>query len=145
MLVTWQAWLVIAAVAAVVEAASMSMVSGWFVVGALAAFTAAYLGAPEWLQVVLFTTVSVTCLVALRPIVMDRRGGNAAVPEKTQVGQRAVVIEKIGGDWRPGRVETHDKMTWLAVSSDGSAIEEGSHVVVVGVDSVKLIVERNGK
>ena len=54
----------------------------------------------------------------------------------------AVVVEDIGDDTHTGRVETPDHMTWTALSHDGTPIEAGAQVRVVGQDSIKLVVER---
>lgn len=134
-------WLVVAAVMGVVEALTTGLITVWFVVGGLAAFVADLLGASMVVQVGVFLVVSVACLIALRPVfVKYRRRGEAAEP--TNVGRRAVVVEDIDNARMTGRVETSDHMSWAARSSDGSPIERGASVEVVGQESVKLIVER---
>ena len=66
-------WLGIAAVMAVVEVASLSLITMWFVVGALIAFAANLLGADVLIQVVVFLVVSVVCLIVLRPVFVRYR------------------------------------------------------------------------
>ena len=53
----------------ILEAATVSLVSLWFVGGALGAFLASLLGAPLWLQVTVFVVVSAVLLACLRPFV----------------------------------------------------------------------------
>ena len=134
-------WLVIAAIAAVIEALSFGLVTMWFVVGALVSFLIAFAGGPLWLQLVAFLVVSIACLVLLRPVILKYRK-RGEEHEATQVGMNAVVIEEIDAAALRGRVETPDHMTWSAISSDGSIIEEGARVRVVGQESIKLVVER---
>lgn len=134
-------WLGIAAVMAVVEVASLSLITMWFVVGALIAFAANLLGADVLMQVVVFLVVSVVCLIVLRPVFVRYRD-RGKQEEPTCIGLTAVVCEAIDDDRLVGRVETPDHMTWAARSADGAPIPEGVNVIVVGQESVKLIVER---
>ncbi len=134
-------WLGIAAVMAVAEIVSLGLITMWFVVGALVAFVANMLGADTFLQVVLFIIVSVACLVLLRPVfVKYRKRGQSHEP--SNVGKLGVVVEEVDNDHLVGRVELSNHMTWLARSADGSVLRVGENVVVVGQESVKLIVER---
>lgn len=134
-------WLIVAAVMAVVEIASLSLITMWFVVGALAAFAANLCAVDPFVQIAVFLAVSVLCLVVLRPVFVKYRD-RGKLEEPTVVGQEAVVREAVDNDRFVGRVETADHMTWVARSADGMPIPAGENVVVVGQESVKLIVER---
>lgn len=134
-------WLAVAALAALFEAISLGLITLWFVVGALAAFGVAFAGGPLWLQLVTFLVVSIACLVLLRPVILKNRK-RGKEHEATPVGVNAIVIEQIDTAALSGRVETPDHMTWAAISSDNSIIEEGVQVRVVGQESIKLVVER---
>lgn len=134
-------WLGIAAAMALVEAFSLGLITLWFVVGALAAFAANLLGVDPAAQVLVFLIVSVVCLVIFRPVFMKYRNRGDS-KEPTLVGQVAVVREAIDSDRLVGRVETPDHMTWAACSASGEPLPVGQNVVVVGQESVKLIVER---
>lgn len=134
-------WLAIAAVMAVVEIASMGLITIWFVVGGLAAFVAGFLGADLTVQIAVFLVVSIACLALLRPLVMKHRKIGEE-HEPTPVGLNAIVIERIDNDALTGRIETPDHMTWAALSADGVPIEEGAQVRVVEQRSIKLVVER---
>lgn len=133
-------WLGIAVAMAVVEIASMSLITIWFVVGGLVAFLAGFLGADLSVQIIVFLVVSVACLALFRPLILKHRA-IGEFHESTPVGQEALVVEAISGEPGTGRVETADHMTWAALSHDGSPIEEGAHVRVVGQKSIKLVVE----
>lgn len=134
-------WLLVAAVMAVVEVVSFGLITVWFVVGALAAFIAAFCGAGITLQVVVFLAVSVLCLLLLRPFALKHRNAGAAA-EPSLIGQQAVVVEPIDNAAAAGRVRTDDHMTWAARSADGLPLAAGQEVTVVGQESIKLIVER---
>lgn len=134
-------WLIVAAVAAVAEVLSLSLITMWFVVGALIAFVAAMLGATPFVQTVLFLVTSVVCLVLLRPVIMKYRK-RGADEEPSVVGQPVIVCEDIDNDRMVGRVQTNDRMTWAARSADGRPIKKGEAATVVAQESIKLIVER---
>ena len=134
-------WLVIAAIAAIIEAVSFWLITLWFFIGALAAFVVAFLGGPLVAQLVVFLVVSIACLVLLRPVIIKNRE-RGKEHESSPIGSNAVVIETIDNDAMRGRIETPDHMTWAAISSDGSIIEAGERVRVVDSKSIKLIVER---
>ena len=134
-------WLVVAALAAVVEAVSFGLITLWFFVGALAAFVVAFLGGSLVVQLAVFLVVSIACLVLLRPVIMKNRK-RGKEHEASPVGSNAVVVEAIDNDAMVGRVETPDHMTWAAISADGSPIDAGARVRVVDNKSIKLVVER---
>ena len=135
------AWLVVAAVMAVIEVASLGLITVWFVVGGLAAFVAGELGADLFVQTAVFLAVSLLCLILLRPVFVKYRD-RGKQEEPTHVGQTAVVVEDVDNEGLTGRVETDNRMTWAARSADGSFIPQGAVVRIVGQESVKLIVER---
>lgn len=134
-------WLGVAAVMAVVEVASLSLITMWFVVGALVAFVVNLLGVDPLVQIGVFLVVSVLCLIVLRPVFVKYRA-RGQQEEPTVIGLTAIVCEDINNDRLVGRVETPDHMTWAARSANGAPISAGENVVVVGQESVKLIVER---
>ena len=66
----WDAilWLILLVGFLLVEAATVTMVSLWFAVGALVAMIASFWNAQMWLQVLLFLVVSGVMLILLRPM-----------------------------------------------------------------------------
>lgn len=62
-------WIAAIVIFGVAEAATVGLVSIWFVIGSAAGLIAAVLGAAIWLQVVLFFIVSIAALIATRPLV----------------------------------------------------------------------------
>lgn len=134
-------WLGIAAIMAVIEAVSLGFITIWFVVGALCAFVASFLGADLTVQIVVFLVVSLVCLALLRPFALKHRK-MGELHEATPIGLYAKVVERIDNDALAGRVETPDHMTWAALSVDGTPIEEGAKVQVVDQQSIKLVVKK---
>jgi len=62
-------WLVLLVLFVIAEAATVTLVSLWFAVGAVAAMAAALLGASAWVQFGIFALVSTVLLLLLRPLV----------------------------------------------------------------------------
>ena len=135
-------WLLITGVLIVAEAATVNLITIWFAGGALAALIAAALGAPLWLQIVLFLAVSAVLLLSLRPFARKlNQGKNYATNVDSNIGKLAVVVEPIDNLRGTGRVMI-GPVDWTARSEDGSVIAEGEKVRVLRVEGVKVCVER---
>ena len=144
----WLIWIGIAIVMAIIEIATTTLITIWFFIGGLAAAVAAYFGAGLTLQIILFIVLSLATLALFRPLIMKHRASNVIDPsspigrgEATPLGQQAVVVEAIDNTAGKGRVETPDRMSWVALSEDGSPIPLGARVAIVDVQSVKLVVK----
>lgn len=133
-------WLTLMVVFVLLEAGTVSMVSIWFAVGALAAMVASLLSAPLWLQIVLFVAISTALLLALRPFV--RKFLNPRLT-KTNVdaiiGTEGFVTETIDNLAAAGRAKI-GHMEWAARSSSGEKLEPGTRVQVDRVEGVKVFV-----
>ena len=64
-------WIVLAVVLGIIEAATVSLVSIWFAVGAIVAIIPAYFGAPIWVQILVFLVVSAVCFVFTKRFFKD--------------------------------------------------------------------------
>lgn len=134
-------WLVLLIICIGVEVATMGLTSIWFAGGALVAIFAAVLGAPIWLQAVLFIVVSLLLLFFTRPIAVkyfnkDRVKTNV----ESMVGRQAIVISEVDNLQGIGQV-TVGGQEWSARSAEDQVkIAVGAVVVVVTIDGVKLIV-----
>ena len=135
-------WLGIVALFLVIEAATVGLTTIWFAGGALIAAIAAWIGAGEAVQWILFIAVSLVLLIFARPVAV--RYMNKDV-EKTNVerlmGQKAVVIQEIDNLNQTGLVRVGD-VEWMArTKSDDVQIPDKAVVVIKEVQGVKLIVE----
>ena len=135
-------WLGIVALFLVIEAATVGLTTIWFAGGALIAAIAAWIGAGEAVQWILFIAVSLVLLIFTRPVAV--RYMNKDV-EKTNVerlmGQKAVVIQEIDNLNQTGLIRGGD-VEWMArTKSDDVQIPEKAVVVIKEVQGVKLIVE----
>jgi len=125
----------------IIEAATAGLVSIWFVAGALVALVAAFVGAPLWLQIVLFLLVSAAALALTRPMLKKITNANATPTNADRVlGEVAKVTETIDNENSTGAVYVDGK-TWTARSVDGSVIPAGSRVHIETMQGVKLLVK----
>ncbi len=138
-------WLILLVAAILIEAATTTLVSIWFGAGALAALIAQLLGAPLWLQWVIFSVFTAVLLIFTRPIV-KKLMPNKFTPTNADlhVGKTAVVIEEINGDLGTGRVRLNG-VDWKAVNDSGEIIAADTVVTVAEVRGAKLAVKADLK
>jgi len=131
-------WLAVLVVFMAVEAATVTLVSVWFCGGALVALIAAGLGAPLWLQVVLFLAVSLVLLALLAPFVRRvAKPRKEATNADRHVGRQALVTEEINNLQGTGAVKL-DGVTWTARAEDQTQIiPVGSLITVRRITGAK--------
>lgn len=135
-------WLALLIVFVIVEAATVSLVSVWFIGGAAAALIAALCGARLWLQVLLFFGVSIALLLCLRPLSKRLlKQKKVATNADSNIGKEAVVTEEIDNLQGKGAVKIAG-VEWSARSVDGSVIEKDAVVLVERIEGVKVCVRR---
>lgn len=123
------------------EAATVGLVCIWFAAGALGAFLAACVGAPFWVQLVVFAAVSAVALALVRPAVSKfihpRRSPTNA---DRVIGQAATVTETVDNEAGAGQVNVLGQV-WSARSAMGVVIPAGTQVKVQRIEGVKVFVE----
>ncbi|WP_316608269.1 NfeD family protein [uncultured Ruminococcus sp.] len=134
-------WLVLAIVMAVLEAATVQLVSIWFCVGAIGACISSLMTDSIVIQAAVFIVVSGLALIATRPLVKKMKN-RASQPTNADryVGKSAIVIQSIDNEKAEGMVKV-DNQKWTARSATGMPIPEGERVIVTAIEGVKLIVE----
>ncbi|MDR2196765.1 MAG: NfeD family protein [Coriobacteriales bacterium] len=134
-------WLVLAAALYVGEMLTASFFLLPFAIGATISLIATPLGAPVWLQWLLFIVISVVALVALRPFA--RRLTARAEQEKSGVDRLiGMTGEIIEGNAPSGEQRARiARETWNVSVANNVVLPVGSAVRVVGVDGAHLLVE----
>ena len=134
-------WIAAIVIFGVAEAATVGLVSIWFVIGSVAGLIAAVLGAAIWLQVVMFFIVSIAALIATRPLVRKlTKKGEVATTADRVLGGTARVTETIDNTIPSGEVYIDGK-TWTARSQSGAVIAPETLVIVIRLEGVKLYVD----
>ncbi len=133
-------WIIAAVVFGIIEAATVTLVTVWFAVGAVAAAIAAQCGLAVIWQVGIFVIVSGVLLCLTRPLFKKFM---VKKPQRTNadrfIGREGVVISLIDKINNTGQVKVSG-MIWSAVSYDGEDIAENTSVEVMDIKGVKLVV-----
>ena len=134
-------WIAAIVIFGVMEAATVGLVSIWFVIGSVAGLITAVLGGPIWLQVVMFFIGSIAALIATRPLVRKlTKKGEVATNADRVLGGTARVTETIDNTIPSGEVYIDGK-TWTARSQSGAVIAPETLVTVIRLEGVKLYVD----
>ncbi len=136
-------WLVVLIAMLLVEASTVSLTSIWFAAGALAALIASMLGAPLWLQIVLFLVAALALLLLIRPLSV-RYFGKKGIKTNVEslIGKDAVVTEDIDNIEGKGEAAV-DGVVWTArMKEKEGKCSKGSICNIVSIEGVKLILEK---
>jgi len=133
-------WISLLVVFLIAEAATVTMVSLWFAVGAVAALIVCLLGGSILGQTVVFLLVSAVMLTLLRPMVRK-----FVTPKLTRtnvdsiIGATGYVTAAVDNMKAEGQAKL-GAMVWTARSTSGEVIPEGTLVKVDRVEGVKVFV-----
>ena len=133
-------WFVLLVLFIGVEAATVTMVSAWFAIGALAALIAELVGATLWVQIVVFIGVSGVSLWLLRPL-SRKYFTPRLTPTNVDAleGKICPVVADIDNLTGVGQVKIGD-VEWSARSTSGEPIPAGTQVKIDRVEGVKAYV-----
>ena len=135
-------WFALIVIFVMTELNTVTMVSIWFVFGALGALIVSFLGGELWLQITVFIIVSFLLLLSLRPLTKKY-----ITPRMTRtnvdsvLGTQGPVLEAIDNVASTGRVKL-GSLQWSARSTNGEPIEEGCLVKVDRIEGVKVFVTK---
>ncbi|WP_394937710.1 NfeD family protein [Psychromicrobium sp. YIM B11713] len=136
----WALWLIVFLILAGIEILTLDLFFILMSVGAFASLVSYFLGAPLWLQVVIFCVVALAMILFVRPIALrhlHKGPHDLRTNVDRLIGHPATVVEpvsvesglvKIGGD------------TWSAKLRGGGALPVGSSVIVTEIDGATAIV-----
>lgn len=142
--VDWQFWLITLIGFALIEVFSLSLISLWFVIGALTALILALLGVTQTIQIIVFLAVSVICLLLFLFVGKPRLNKTINATEKTNadriIDQEGLVIETINPLENTGLIRVRGQI-WSARTYHDQVIEKDSLVLVKEIKGVKAVVE----
>ena len=122
------------------EASTVSLVSSWFALGALAALIVSLFSGPLWLQFVVFLVVSVFLLAALRPLVRKYiKPKLVRTNVDSVIDSEGYVTEDIDNLSACGRVKLGGSY-WSARSTNSETIPAGTRIRVDRVEGNKVYV-----
>lgn len=134
-------WLIATIVFAIIEALTAGLVTIWFAGGSLAALAVSFFTDNIWIETILFLIVSICLLVFTRKIFVQKlKTGNTKTNIEALIGKEVIVVKTIE-PFNTGQVRIND-IEWKAENiHKNDIIEAGKHVVIRGVEGVKVIVE----
>ena len=134
-------WLFIAVVLSVIEAVTVSLISVWFAIGALAAIIPAYFEVPLWGQILVFLAVSAIAFAFTKRFFKDVvKVKKQPTNSDSLIGTDGIVTAEINNLEGAGKVYISG-LTWSAKSKNGEKISEGAVVTVYKIEGATLIVE----
>ena len=137
----WWLWVIIGFVLFGVEALSPGLHIAFFGLGALAVggLVAFDLGGPLWVQLLLFSVISVASLLLLRqPLLRRIRLDKGTVPMDTLVGESAIPTEEITAG-SVGKAELRGS-SWSALNGSAGTLTRGQRCVVDRVDGLTVVI-----
>lgn len=139
---TWIIWLIIAAALAAVELLFGAFAAFCPAIGAVCASVAAAMGFGLEGQLIALIIGGVVAFIFLGPLVNKNlhKGNEYSSNMDALIGRESVVSHAYRAGENPGRLRI-DGDNWQFVSNDGSSIESGTQVRVIGYDSIILKVK----
>jgi membrane protein implicated in regulation of membrane protease activity len=135
-------WILIAVIFAVIEGITMGLTTIWFTVGGVGACIIALLGGPLQLQVAVFLIVSIILLYFTRPLAEKRLNIGHEKNNIDQMIDKTCMVTETIKPYHKGQAKLNG-LIWTAATKDNKEIlEKGELVKIVGIEGVKLIVER---
>lgn len=138
----WLWWLGAALVLGVVEMLTVDLIFLMFAGGALAAMLVTLLGAPFWVQILVFAAVSVVLLFAVRPWakgLLERSTPDTVTNIAAHVGREATVL--IDVTEHAGRVKLVGEVWTARAAQRGAVLPAGTTVRVVRIDGAVAVVD----
>lgn len=134
-------WLIIAVILGVIEAVTVSLISVWFAIGALAAIIPAYFGVSLWGQILVFLAVSAIAFTFTKRFFKDIvKVKKQPTNSDSLIGTDGIVTAEINNLEGTGKVYISG-LTWSARAENGEIIPEGAVVTAKKIEGVTLIVE----
>ena len=134
-------WIFIAVVMGVIEGATMSLVSIWFCIGAVAAAVCAMITPSVLAQCIVFVAVTAIMLAITRPVA-KKLLKNEFTPTNADriIGAEGIVIKAINPIEGPGQINIGGQI-WSAKSEGSAVIEKDTVVTVTKILGVHAIVQ----
>ena len=137
----WPFWLIIAGLCLVIEIYTVGFFIFWFGIGALFSLLVSFLTTNLFIQIGVFLVSSSLLVISTKPLMKKFTKNEKTVPTNffSLSGKQGIVTKKIDSDNSTGQVKVKGEL-WSAISDKD--IEKDAKVKILGVDGVKLKVEK---
>ncbi|MBO5773143.1 MAG: NfeD family protein [Clostridia bacterium] len=134
-------WLITLIASIVVEFLTLGFVSIWFAFGALVAMILSLFPAVSpWIQIAVFAVVSVLSFVFLRKYLVNLFKGKQDLNAKKMFNKKVRMLTT--ADFDTLGTAKIDDVIWTIKSEDGSVLEAGEIVEIVGLEGNKYIAKK---
>ena len=134
-------WLIALAVLLVIEIVTLGLTTIWFAGGALIAFIAALLGVDLWVQLILFSIISLVLLIFTRPVAMKRLNKNRVKTNyEGLIGKVVKVTKTVDNQSQSGEAVVNGQEWTVRSLNEDVIFEPGTKVKIVNIEGVRLIV-----
>lgn len=136
-------WLAVIIVTAILEFATMEIVSIWFTLGAIVPLILSATNAVRWeIQIVIFVVISALLIVSLRSVTKKflLKNSDGKTNIDALIGQKYRMLSRTDFE-NVGSVKVND-VIWSAIGVDQQTIEKDEIVEIVKVKGNKLIVKK---
>lgn len=143
MLPMWAIWLILCGIFLLVEIFTISFLMFWPGIGAFLAFLTAIIGASFPVQLGVFAISSTLMIIFMKPLVNKLfKTKDVPMNNKSIIGKKGVVVKEINfANATNGQVKVSGEL-WSAFSEDKEDLKEGTEIIVVDLDGVKLKVQK---
>lgn len=138
----WISWLIVIILLTILEAATVNLVSIWFIASGLISLIISFFNNSLYLQFGIFVGIGILLMVITKPILTKKLVRKDIKTNLDRViNMEGVVTEEIS-KLKIGEVQVDGKK-WSAIAD--SKIEVGTTVIVDSIDGVKLRVRKGEK
>jgi inner membrane protein len=139
----WWIWVLFGLLLLAIELASSTMHIGLFAIGAFAVAILEAVGIelPLWVELMIFTAVSVVSIVVIRPILLRKLKLDRKPVVDTLVGEQALALDEIPPA-AIGKAEMRGT-TWSARNIGETSLIRGQRCVVTNIEGLVIHVRAN--
>lgn len=132
-------WLIVAIAFGIAELMTTSLTLVWFSIGALIAMVLSTFIENIFIQITVFTVISITLLIVFTKYFVDKDKSFKYNTNLQGIAQKKGVVKQEINPYATGIV-TLGGEEWTAISADNIKIEKETIVSVVRIEGVKLVV-----
>lgn len=138
----WAIWTIVTILCLIIELSSGDFFLTCFAIGALCSVISSFIGFPFWLQLLIFVICSVLCILFIRPSLLRKlhNKNERLCNADALIGRQGkVIVSIVPREYGYVKIDGDE---WKAQSADGSPINVGDMVRVIGRESIIISVER---
>ena len=137
-------WGGILLLAIIIEIATFSIVSIWFMPGAAIALGLSFIpGFPIWAEIIIFVVVSLVFFLLLRRSFRATSNNEKSTNADVVIGQLGIITEDVDNIEGKGAVKVQGKIWSARADEIGASLKIGDYVEILRIEGVKLICKKH--